>query len=539
MNVLVTCGGGFQGLTIQKELASLNGVKSFLVDINTTNLGKYFFDYSEVSPKVAEKERYIEFLKDFCRRNKIDFVIPATAIDLSLLSAAKSEFETALKCNIIVPDMDIVHTFSDKKHTTDFLLTKGIKVQLPFDLNEEGSYPIIGKYRWGWGGKGIHIFHTQAEYLASTGINEQDYVWSSYLNQFTEYSIDFSVNSSGLVSEPLYRTRDFVSGGFAVISTVTNHIPEVILREFEKIKTIFNSPKFSGIYNIQMLYSEDYCFISDVNPRIGTSAVGAAIADKSLLGHVINRSVKNDIKKSKNFTYCRYLAEKIYYNTDLREVKNVVFDLDDTLISNLSFTIERCALLYDVSSIHFGNKKDFLNICKAILSEGKASVLIDEVCRAFKIENSKDQILEDYRGCFPSFLKIYDDVEPILNYFKTQNIKLFVLTDNPVATQRKKWELFQFSHYFHGIEYTFLENRSKPDKEVFHKIIEKYGGESKEYMMVGDNYYRDCMGAINAGFSAAFHIHRKDGMVSSYFPNIENDESIFPIESLSDLEFYI
>ena len=46
INVLVTCGGGFQGMTLYKSLKNIKGTSLHLFDINTENVSKYFFDFN-------------------------------------------------------------------------------------------------------------------------------------------------------------------------------------------------------------------------------------------------------------------------------------------------------------------------------------------------------------------------------------------------------------------------------------------------------------------------------------------------------------
>ena len=54
INILVTCGGGFQGLAVAKELNALPSVKIFLADYYEENVTKYFSHKSIKAVPVAD-----------------------------------------------------------------------------------------------------------------------------------------------------------------------------------------------------------------------------------------------------------------------------------------------------------------------------------------------------------------------------------------------------------------------------------------------------------------------------------------------------
>ena len=58
--------------------------------------------------------------------------------------------------------------------------------------------------------------------------------------------------------------------------------------------------------------------------------------------------------------------------------------------------------------------------------------------------------------------------------------------------------------------------------------------------MVGDNEYRDIHGSIEAGFAYAFHILRKDGIVSHSIHDIlQVKKNSYQIDSLLSLKFIL
>ena len=108
INVLVTCGGGFQGMTLYKSLKNIKGTSLHLFDINTENVSKYFFDFFVTTPPIKKKRGYIKLLESYVVKHNIRFIFPATSFDLDLLSELKNkenrnaQFRTAI-CLIICP----------------------------------------------------------------------------------------------------------------------------------------------------------------------------------------------------------------------------------------------------------------------------------------------------------------------------------------------------------------------------------------------------------------------------------------------------
>src|SRR5690554_8197727 len=91
-HVLVTCGGGLQGLTVFKNVKALEGVRSHLFDSHEENVSKYFYDHFFRSTPVSNESRYEEELFTYIEKHQIELVVPATQFDLRFLSDRKAEF---------------------------------------------------------------------------------------------------------------------------------------------------------------------------------------------------------------------------------------------------------------------------------------------------------------------------------------------------------------------------------------------------------------------------------------------------------------
>lgn len=532
-------------MTLLKELIILPGVRTVLLDSNKENISNYFADFHVYTPPVAKKDEYIDLLRQAAREFDINFIIPATQIDIQLLAELKSEFLSE-GIRILVPDTQHLNTFLNKRLTYINLASSGVPCQELLDPEISKSYPLIAKPVKGFGGKGIQRFNSITEYQASSiTLDAYEYVFVKFLPTFDEYSVDFSVNCSGETSEPIVRRRIMTSGGFAVVSEVALDLEEVLDSTIGLLLQAFNSGDLSGIYNAQILVAEGMAYVSDLNPRVGTSAVVGKALSRWVVGHAIDHVPSKPTLSpgvSKRVKCIRFLEEKFLGSMNAECIKGVVFDLDDTLISNAEFIKARCGLLFHKHKELFPSFDQFELFVGFLLDEGKASVLIDEICGEYQIQSLKDELLRSYQASFPDTLHVFQDVYPALKFLKDRKYTICILTDNPVRTQKVKMDRFEFANLVDHVVYTNELGLEKPHPETFHRVCEVSGLLPSELIMVGDNLYRDCIGAKRNGYSASFHIQRTNGLIGNTMFNdnpIHAADGVFRLSSLRDLRHYL
>lgn len=197
----------------------------------------------------------------------------------------------------------------------------------------------------------------------------------------------------------------------------------------------------------------------------------------------------------------------------------------------------RCNLLLERINNDEINKIDYELFIIGLLNEGKAPILIDELSEYLKW--NKADLLENYRNCWPSELTFYDDVSSTFKQLADYGLDIFILTDNPLKTQQKKIALFKWSQFIKKVYYTDQMNGPKPNKGCFQIIATENDYSTNSSIMVGDNFYRDIMGGINAGYRYGFQVSRDDGMVGNYSGQLADNEGVlrkyFQIDSLHDL----
>jgi len=99
--------------------------------------------------------------------------------------------------------------------------------------------------------------------------------------------------------------------------------------------------------------------------------------------------------------------------------------------------------------------EDFKIYILALLNEGKAPILINELKCNYKLSQDINELIAIYRTCYPNKIEVYNDVISTLTYLKSKQYKLFILTDNPKKTQEIKMNLIpEVMAIFHAVFFT-------------------------------------------------------------------------------------
>lgn len=507
VEVLIVSGGGFQGLTLLKELNEVPEATVHVFDCFDDNVGRYFAHYYTNCPLLNDPA-FPSFLESYISRNNIGVVIPATAHELPLLSSMKASL-TQLGSHVAVSDASLLEVLSDKRRTQHFLLKNKLPVLpslKPGDANI--SFPIIGKPATGWGGRGIQVVTNATEWQNKPGLD--DYLWQPYLQQFTEISIDFAIDFDGVASRAIFRERIRTTGGYAVIMKELVVSPKLEF-VFDKLARVLSAAGACGYFNVQVLETSGEYYISDINPRVGTSAVAGKHTGNNLSYFLLSSFTQLLPQRGRatppGLKVVRYLEEAYIHFTDLNGVKGIVFDLDETLIPQKRWIHEKIKLMADHFANAIGDRETFLRTSLQLVDEGKAPVLIDELCRLLGLTALREDLIRTYKQIAPDAVSVYPDVLPVLSKLR-KNFRLFLLSDNPASTQQQKIERLPFRNLFEHIILTDLYKVEKPDAKAFRLIEEKSGLPASALAMVGDHLVKDIHGALSTGFSFGFHVQR-------------------------------
>lgn len=176
-------------------------------------------------------------------------------------------------------------------------------------------------------------------------------------------------------------------------------------------------------------------------------------------------------------------------------VKAVIFDLDDTLISEKEYIKSGYKHIAGIIAARYPLDEsqvfhDLMNLFR-VSPKNVFNRLYDK----YHIEYSEDMILDlvkAYRGHFPD-IQFYDDVLPCLSELKKAGIKLGIITDGYAIAQRQKLKAIKASEYFDEIIVTDEIGREywKPHPRSFELMKERLDINFQDMVYVGDNPEKD------------------------------------------------
>ena len=549
MKILITCGGGFQGLTLVKNIKKWNPYSNiYVADIYEDNITRYFCDNFIKVPPVSDEKAYTYALKNLCKEYGINYIIPSTPIDLKILSKLKTKFREIYNTFILVPEYEIVETFLNKAKTYTFLKFHNLPVLPTFKLdNPPPSFPIILKPNTGSGSKNIIKIFNESDYKKiQNELHVESYIAQPLIENFEEFSIDFSISMEGLASDFIVRQRIMTSLGFATVMKVVFPNKEVSLL-INSLRNTFSKPAFVGIYNLQIILdkSSGELFISDVNPRIGTSAIASLFLDTNLLDNLFGcqiSKVTNETCQSKKATQelkiVRFLSEK-KIPLKKNKIRNIIIDLDNTIVNTLKFTFERCSLLYDhiQSKINIP-KITFLMDCINIIINGQIQNLIDIISTKHNLD--KKEHLTIYRKNLPP-VEVFDDAIKFLTTMKKKEKKIILLTIGS-NSETHHHKLKNLKNFFDQILIVKEKYDPYTNFNSFKEVLINYNLNPEETISIGDNFFSDIYPSWLAKYKMIFYIIRKNSYLPVFDSRLLFDRvpsNIYEIETFDEIFNYI
>ncbi len=124
-------------------------------------------------------------------------------------------------------------------------------------------------------------------------------------------------------------------------------------------------------------------------------------------------------------------------------------------------------------------------------------------------------------------LELFPDTIPFLSQLTKANVKTAVLTNGPSDGQRDKLAALGLEKYFRGVFIGAEIGCSKPSKEAFAFVLDRFDVSPKDAIMIGDSVEHDIIGADNAGIRSIL-IDR-----TSKYPDYEGPKATSLMDVLS------
>lgn len=505
-SLLLLSAGGFQGLALIQGLQSLHGLRLIVADSYADNVTRFLADQYVVAPPLSDQAVFEQFLLNLCQEQDIELLLAATDHELKTVDRLRTRLQ-AMGVSVLVSKGRALELGQDKLAFYRWLAEQGHSV-LPF--YERPDHPdapelLIGKARGAWGGREM-LQHRRGQELASL---PEGYVWQPMLADFDEYSVDFSVRPDGALSPLAFRRRLRTVGGYAVVCE-PGAPTEVSVAATAAARGLADLGA-CGPLNLQLLRWSGGVAVSDFNPRGGTSMALSISAGLNPMEFLL-QAAPGPAPYAKPVALQRttqLFRQQLVPQLDLSGVRGVVLDLDDTLLDQKAWMLDKLRLTWLGLAEHLPSQAQFLSDCWALIEEGHRSDLFDRLCSRWGWgQATRDALIETYREAVPREARLYPEVHGVLDQLRRSGYRLALLTDNPAASQRQKLQVSRLDSQLDAVILTADLGCRKPDPAAFAAAAEALALSPAELVMVGDNLYRDIHGALLAGYRHAFHVTR-------------------------------
>lgn len=218
------------------------------------------------------------------------------------------------------------------------------------------------------------------------------------------------------------------------------------------------------------------------------------------------------------------------------KIKVVVFDLDDTLFSEIEYVKSGFIAVAKYFENKFNLDSNILyNFMVKELEENGRGKIFDSMLKAFDTYSKKnvEKAILVYRTHKPNIVLPQESIE-VLKYYSSLKIPLYIVTDGNKIVQNNKIEALGVRKY---IKKDFITHRyglksSKPSTYCFEKIAKLEKLDYKDIVYIGDNPNKDFVNIKKLGFRT---IRIKQGIFMSLKKTKEYEAEI-DIKSLIELK---
>ncbi|MGO7214801.1 HAD-IA family hydrolase [Rhizobium ruizarguesonis] len=505
---LIVGGGGLQGLPVLRA-AKAAGWKAIVADSISDNINRYEADKYFVAPPVANLPEFTAFLRHLISTENVQAVFPTTMYDLPVLAELRPALEV-LGVQVYASSPELVAILEDKKSTATE--AGGTLPMLPSVQPEQHdfSYPLIGKPRRGWGGRDILYLNDRSEFdYAAAHYRLDDYVWQRRIAAFREWSVDFAIRPDGSVSPLVERLRVRSSGGYAVISDIIKGAGPTDAA----IATAnwLASKGGLGLFNIQFLEDGDRFWLTDINPRPGTSSVSALAAGANLVSYLLS-GTRPQLSIGEGILV-RTLNDT-FIGKSICGAKGLIFDLDETIIDQKWWMLRKLEMMIESTTHLLGNKvSSFRSAAVQIIDEGPWDRLIDvALARANVSGNVAPDLIGAWRSAWPESISVHSDAQGLAEDIVQKGIPFAIVSDNPAFSQQQKLRRLPAPWSSATTILTDELNAAKPDPAGFLLAAEKLEIPVDDLIFIGDSPWRDALGALRAGYRGAVVVQRDGAM---------------------------
>ena len=208
----------------------------------------------------------------------------------------------------------------------------------------------------------------------------------------------------------------------------------------------------------------------------------------------------------------------------IKAIKHVFFDLDHTLwdfdrnsaltfdkifkMHNVDISLDVFLEVYKPINLNYWKRYSDDNIDKLELRYGRLRDTFRDI--NFSVDETLiHNISTDYMAHLSSFGHLFEGTLELLKYLQPK-YQLHIITNGFEEAQLKKMNASAITSYFNTITNAEVVGFKKPNPIIFDHALKIANAQSKESIMIGDNYEADILGALNVGYDAIFFNYRND-----------------------------
>jgi putative hydrolase of the HAD superfamily len=219
-------------------------------------------------------------------------------------------------------------------------------------------------------------------------------------------------------------------------------------------------------------------------------------------------------------------------------IKAVVFDLDDTLISEKKYVFNIFRMIsYEISKKVSVESNKLHDLMKKLFEEDSMYVFDRLIKKIPVIKNfyTVDKLISMYRECYPE-IDVYDDVYETMAYLYQRKIKLGIITDGYFNTQSHKIDKLNNKELISQVIINDENNKKawKPAIYSFNEICVRLNVKPNELIYVGDNPQKDFYVGKSLNIITVRII--RDDSIKKNLPYYLDIKEKYCIHSLSELK---
>jgi len=210
----------------------------------------------------------------------------------------------------------------------------------------------------------------------------------------------------------------------------------------------------------------------------------------------------------------------------LKELKAIVFDLDDTLYLERDFVKSGfIAVSKWLANHHQLDENQNFDVLWSMFRKGNRGNLFDSLLKSLAVSDiSVYDLTAVYRQHIPN-IEPLEGVVPLLDRLKNSN-KLGLLSDGYLEVQKKKLDSLGMEKYFDAVLFTDELGRDcwKPSVVPFEKILNRLNVNPNESVYIADNPEKDFKGPNQLGMDTiricleGGEHYNKNPQANEYFP---------------------